>query len=157
MLRREASGIRRYVHLGTGNYNASTARLYTDLSFFTANEAIGQDATDLFNYLTGYSAKRSFHKLLVAPVNMRARMEDMIRREIDKHSPASPGHIVFKMNALEDPGIIELLYKASRAGVRVDLVVRGICCLRPGVPGVSDNIQVRSILGRLRSIAAART
>ena len=157
VLRREAGGIRRYVHLGTGNYNASTARLYTDLSFFTANEAIGQDATDLFNYLTGYSAKRSFHKLLVAPVNMRARMEDMIRREIDKHSPASPGHIVFKMNALEDLGIIELLYKASRAGVRVDLVVRGICCLRPGVPGVSDNIQVRSILGRLRSIAAART
>ena len=157
VLRREAGGIRRYVHLGTGNYNASTARLYTDLSFFTANEAIGQDATDLFNYLTGYSAKRSFHKLLVAPVNMRARMEDMIRREIDKHSPASPGHIVFKMNALEDLGIIELLYKASRAGVRVDLVVRGICCLRPGVPGVSDNIQVRSILVRLRSIAAART
>lgn len=148
VLRREAGGIKRYVHLGTGNYNASTGRLYTDLSFFTAKEGIGQDATDLFNFLTGYSAKRSFQKLLVAPINMRARLEDMIRREIDKHSPASPGHIVFKMNALEDPGIIELLYKASRAGVKVDLIVRGICCLRPGLTGVSENIQVRSILGR---------
>ena len=148
VLRREAGGIRRYVHMGTGNYNASTARLYTDLSLFTANEEIGQDATDLFNFLTGYSAKRSFKKLLVAPINMRARLEDMIRREIDKHSMASPGYLVFKMNALEDHGMIELLYKASRAGVKVDLIVRGICCLRPGIPGVSENIQVRSILGR---------
>ena len=148
VLRREPGGIRRYVHLGTGNYNPSTARLYTDISLLTANEDIGRDATDLFNYLTGYSAKRTFRKLLIAPVNMRSRLEDMIRREISRHSVASPGHIIFKMNSLEDHAMIELLYAASQAGVQVDLIVRGICCLRPGMPGISANIRVRSILGR---------
>ncbi len=148
VLRRETGGIRRYVHMGTGNYNATTARLYTDLSFFTTDEQIGQDATDLFNYLTGYSAKQSFQKLLVAPISMRSRLEETIQREISVHSAANPGHMIFKMNSLEDHGIIDLLYKASRAGVQVDLIVRGICCLRPGVPGLSDNIHVRSLVGR---------
>ena len=151
VVRREGDAIRRYVHLGTGNYNPTTARLYTDLSFFTSDEQIGADATDLFNYVTGYSANNEFRKLLVAPINLRQKLEELIRREID-HASTKAGkrdaRIIFKMNALEDPGMIRLLYQASEAGVRVDLLVRGICCLRPGVPGVSDNIRVTSIVGR---------
>jgi polyphosphate kinase len=147
VVRREGDAIRRYVHLGTGNYNPVTARLYTDLSFFTTDEQIGADVSDLFNYVTGYSAKREYHKLLVAPVNLRSRMEDLIQREILCARRGS-GHLIFKMNSLEDPSMIRLLYKASQAGVRVDLLVRGICCLRPQVPGISDNIRVTSIVGR---------
>ncbi len=145
IVRKEHEHIRRYVHLGTGNYNPTTARLYTDLSLFTADPEIGADATDLFNYLTGYSHKSDFRRLLVAPVTMRKRFADLIRREI---ALGERGHLILKMNALEDRGMIRLLYEASRAGVKVDLVVRGLCCLRPGIPGVSDNITVRSIVGR---------
>jgi polyphosphate kinase len=148
VVRREGEAIRRYVHLGTGNYNPVTARLYTDLSLFTADEQIGADVTDLFNYLTGYSAKNDFRKLLVAPINMRRRLEELIRREIDLAGRGQGGHLIFKMNALEDLGMIRLLYQASQAGVQVDLLVRGICCLRPGVAGVSENIWVISVVGR---------
>lgn len=145
IVRREHDGIRRYLHLGTGNYNAVTARLYTDLSLLTCDPDLGADATDLFNYLTGYSHKSDFHKLLVAPVTLRQGMADLIRREI-AHGPR--GRLIFKMNALEDKAMITLLYEASRAGVQIDLIVRGLCCLRPGIPGISENIRVRSIVGR---------
>ena len=145
IVRRERDGIRRYLHLGTGNYNTTTARLYTDLSLFTCNRDLGADATDLFNYLTGYSKKSDFRKLLVAPLALRKGMAELIRREIE-HGPR--GRLIFKMNALEDKAMIRLLYEALRAGVRIDLIVRGLCCLRPGIPGVSENIVVRSIVGR---------
>ncbi|MDE3195070.1 MAG: polyphosphate kinase 1 [Acidobacteriota bacterium] len=145
IVRREHESIRRYVHLGTGNYNTVTARLYTDLSLFTADSDIGADATDLFNYLTGYSHKTDFRKLLVAPLTLRKKLADLIRRET---AFGSQGRLILKMNALEDKEMIRLLYEASRAGVRVDLIVRGLCCLRPGIPGVSENITVRSIVGR---------
>jgi polyphosphate kinase len=145
IVRREQDGIRRYLHLGTGNYNATTARLYTDLSLFTCNADLGADATDLFNYLTGYSHKSDFRKLLVAPVTLRKRMTALIRREMEH---GSRGRLIFKMNALEDRAMVRLLYEASRAGVKIDLIVRGLCCLRPGIPGVSENITVESIVGR---------
>jgi polyphosphate kinase len=145
IVRREQDGIRRYLHLGTGNYNATTARLYTDLSLFTCNADFGADATDLFNYLTGYSHKADFRKLLVAPVTLRKRMTALIRREMEH---GSRGRLIFKMNALEDRAMVRLLYEASCAGVRIDLIVRGLCCLRPGIPGVSENIRVKSIVGR---------
>jgi polyphosphate kinase len=148
VVRREGEAIRRYVHLGTGNYNPITARLYTDLSLFTADEQIGADVTDLFNFLTGYSAKNDFRKLLVAPINMRQRIEELIRREIDHASRGKEAGMILKINALEDGEIIRLLYQASQAGVRVDLLVRGICCLRPGVAGLSENIRVTSVVGR---------
>ena len=148
VVRREGETIRRYVHMSTGNYNPITARLYTDLSFFTADEQIGADVTDLFNYVTGYSAKKEFHKLFVAPINLRQKMESLIRREIDHASKGREARLIFKMNALEDAGMIRLLYEASQAGVRVDLLVRGICSLRPGIPGVSENIRVTSLVGR---------
>ncbi|MDR3612608.1 MAG: polyphosphate kinase 1 [Candidatus Obscuribacterales bacterium] len=148
VVRREGDAIRRYVHLGTGNYNPVTAHLYTDIGLFTCDDEIGSDVTDLFNYLTGYSAKRDYRKLLVAPINMREQLEAFIRREIENHKAGKTSHIIFKLNALVDPGMIELLYEASRAGVKIDLIVRGACCLRPGIPGVSENIQVRSIVGR---------
>lgn len=148
IVRKEGDEIRRYVHLGTGNYNVVTAHLYTDLGLFTTDEEIGADATDLFNYLTGYSAKRDYRKLLVAPINMRQRLRELIEREIANHKRHGGGHMVLKMNALVDAEMIRLLYQASQAGVKVDLLVRGICCLRPGVPGVSDNIRVISIVGR---------
>ncbi len=148
VVRREGDAIRRYCHLATGNYNPATARLYTDLGYFTCDEQIGADATDLFNYLTGYSKKNHYRKLLVAPINLRQRLEEMIRREIEIHEREGGGHLIFKANALEDGPMIQLLYQASRAGVRVDLLMRGICCLRPGVPGVSEHIRVKSIVGR---------
>jgi polyphosphate kinase len=145
IVRREHEQIRRYVHLGTGNYNPATARLYTDFSLFTADPDIGADATDLFNYLTGYSHKADFRRLLVAPVTMRGRIAALIRREI---ALGTGGLLILKMNALEDKAMVRLLYEASRAGVRVELIVRGLCCLRPGIPGVSENITVRSVVGR---------
>ncbi|MBK9167903.1 MAG: polyphosphate kinase 1 [Bryobacterales bacterium] len=148
VVRREGKVIRRYVHLATGNYNPVTAHLYTDLGLFTADEQIGADATDLFNYLTGYSAKRDYRKLLVAPINLRSCLETLVRREIEHQRNGRSGHLVLKTNALVDGRMIRLLYEASQAGVQVDLIVRGICCLRPGVPGVSENIRVRSIVGR---------
>ena len=148
VVRREGDVIRRYCHLATGNYNAATARLYTDLGFFTADNQIGADVTDLFNYLTGYSHKKGFRKLLVAPINMRQRLEELILREIDVHRNGGQGKLIFKTNALEDGPTIRLLYQASEAGVPVDLIVRGACCLRPGLTGVSENIRVSSIVGR---------
>ena len=148
VVRREGDTIRRYCHLATGNYNPATARLYTDLGFFTCDEQIGADATDLFNYLTGYSLKKTFRKLLVAPLNIRQRLEDLIQREIDIQRNGVQGHLIFKMNALEDGPIIKLLYQASQTGVNIDLIVRGACCLRPQLAGVSENIRVISILGR---------
>ncbi|HBX69133.1 MAG TPA: polyphosphate kinase 1, partial [Chloroflexi bacterium] len=148
VVRNEGERIRRYVHLGTGNYNAVTAHLYEDLGFFTADEDIGADATDLFNYLTGYSAKSEYRKLWVAPVNLRQKMEERIRREISHAEAGKPARLIFKMNALADAPMIRLLYQASQAGVKIDLIVRSICCLRPGLERISENIRVISILGR---------
>lgn len=148
IVRREGEGIRRYVHLGTGNYNPITARVYTDFGFFTCDEQIAEDATYFFNSLTGYSKKNEPKELLVAPVNLRKRLEALIKREIAHQEKGEPGHLIFKMNALEDPKMIRLLYRASQAGVKVDLLVRGLCCLRPLFPGFSDNIRVTSIVGR---------
>ena len=148
VVRREGDAIKRYVHLGTGNFNPSTARSYTDLGFFTCDEEIGADVSDLFNHLTGYSAKKSYRKLLVAPHSMRSGLERLIRAEIERHKKHRDGYIILKMNALEDAGMIRMLYEASQAGVKIDLIVRGVCSLRPGVPGVSETISVRSIIGR---------
>ena len=135
VVRREGDRIARYVHLSTGNYNAVTAHLYTDIGMFTASEEVADDVTHLFNYLTGYSAKADYKRLLVAPVNLRSRMEAMIEREIEHQKQGRKGHLIFKTNALVDPEMIRLLYRASQAGVRVQLLVRGICCLRPGIAG----------------------
>jgi len=148
VVRREQNAIRRYVHIGTGNYNPKTAKLYTDLGLFTCNDELGADLTDLFNYLTGYSRQTEYRQLLVAPVNMRSQMLHLIRQEIDHCRQGKTGRIVAKMNSLVDPEIIATLYEASQAGVQIDLIVRGICCLRPGVPGVSDNIKIISVIGR---------
>ena len=148
VVRREGDHIRRYVHLATGNYNHVTATLYEDFGMFTCDDEIGADATDLFNYLTGYSAKADYRKLLVAPINLRQRLEELIHQEIEHARKGKEGRLVFKINHLVDPHMIRLLYQASQAGVRVDLVVRGICCLKPGIKGVSENIRVLSILGR---------
>jgi len=148
VVRLEGEGIRRYVHLGTGNYNVVTARLYTDVSLFTSNEEIAADVSELFNYLTGYSSQTEFRRLLVAPKGLRPDMAAMIRRESEFARQGGAGHMILKMNALEDTEMIRLLYEASQAGVRVDLLVRGICCLRPGLPGISENITVISIIGR---------
>ncbi len=148
IVRRENDGLRRYVHLGTGNYNATTARIYTDLCLLTCRPDIGADVSDLFNFLTGYSRQQQYRELLVAPVNLRERLTWLIEREMSHAMSGREGRLIFKMNSLVDPKMIDLLYLASRAGVRVDLIVRGMCCLRPGVPGISDNISVRSIVGR---------
>ena len=148
VVRKEGDGIRRYLHLATGNYNAVTANLYEDLGMFTCDDEIGADATDLFNYLTGYSAKDDYRKLLVAPINLRQRFEALIEREILLAKKGQPAHMILKMNALVDRPMINLLYKASQAGVQVDLLVRGMCCLCPGLPGISENIRVRSVVGR---------
>ena len=148
VLRREGDGIKSYLHLATGNYNAVTSHLYTDIGMFTANPDLACDTIDLFNFLTGYSDKRDYQKLLVAPVNLREQLEGLIKREIKLHEAEGNGHLVFKMNALVDPEMIRLLYKAARAGVKVDLLVRGICCLKPGIPGLSETIRVTSIVGR---------
>ncbi|MBL8176225.1 MAG: polyphosphate kinase 1 [Bryobacterales bacterium] len=148
VVRREGDVIRRYVHLSTGNYNAVTAHLYTDMGMFTCDPEIGADASDLFNYLTGYSAKSDYRKLLVAPINLRKRLEGLIQREMQHAKEGREARLIFKMNALGDAKFIRLLYEASQAGVKIDLIVRGICCLRPGIAGVSENITVRSIVGR---------
>jgi polyphosphate kinase len=148
VVRQEEDEIRRYVHIGTGNYNPKTAKLYTDLGLLSCREDLGADLTDLFNYLTGYSQQKSYRKLLVAPVNLRDRMVGMIRREIEHCKNGKSGRIIAKMNSLVDSHIIATLYEASQAGVQIDLIVRGICCLRPGVEGVSENIRVISIIGR---------
>ena len=148
VVRREADGIRRYVHVGTGNYNSRTARLYTDLGFFTTDPRIGADMTDLFNVLTGFSRQQTFRSLIVAPYGIRERFLELIAREAEHARAGRPARIVAKMNALADAEIIAALYRASRAGVDIDLIVRGICCLRPGLPDVSERIRVISIVGR---------
>jgi polyphosphate kinase len=148
IVRKEGDKIRRYTHYGTGNYNVVTAGLYTDLSLMTCDEDLGADATDLFNHLTGYSAKKSYRKLLVAPLDLFERTRQLIEREIEHQRQGRDGHIIFKMNALAHQGIIKLLYEASQAGVKIDLFIRGACALRPGVAGVSETITVRSIVGR---------
>ena len=148
VVRREGDGIVRYVHMGTGNYNDVTARVYTDIGFFTSDPDIGDDVSDLFNAITGYSLKQEYRKLLVAPGTMRRDILDRIEREIERQQQHGDGYLAFKMNALVDKKCIQALYRASQAGVKVDLQVRGICCLRPGVPGVSENITVTSIVGR---------
>ena len=148
VVRREADGIKRYAHIGSGNYNSKTARIYTDIGLLTSSPSIGADLTDLFNALTGFSRQRLYRKLLVAPPNMRFRFLEMIEREAASAREGKPARIIAKMNALVDAEIIEALYAASQAGVEIDLIVRGICCLRPGVSAVSDRIRVVSIVGR---------
>ncbi len=148
VVRREGDGIRRYLHLGTGNYNAVTSLIYEDTGLFTCDEAIASDVTDLFNYLTGYSTKNEFRKLLVAPINLRSGLEKLVRREIEHARAGQKAHLIFKVNAIVDTRFIALLYEASQAGVKVDLLVRSMCSLKPGIKGVSENINVVSIVGR---------
>lgn len=148
IVRREQEGLRHYLHLGTGNYNIVTSRIYTDYSYLTTSPELADDVTELFNSLTGYSKHRHYRSLIVSPLNTRKWMMEMIRNEIEHQKRNGNGRIVMKMNALVDDEIIRALYRASVAGVKIDLVVRGICCLRPGVPGISENIRVLSVIGR---------
>jgi polyphosphate kinase len=148
VVRKEQDGLRRYLHLGTGNYNASTAKIYEDLGLLTCQPQLGADATALFNALTGYSRHNTYQKLLVAPVGLRRAIVERIEREIRLHEEHGNGRLIFKMNALTDPDMIRLFYQASQAGVNIDLIIRGMCSLRPGIPGVSENIRVRSLVGR---------
>jgi polyphosphate kinase len=148
VVRREGAGLRRYVHLGTGNYNPSTARIYTDFSYFTDEPGLAEDGSDLFNYLTGYSEQEEYQELLVAPLTLRDKIERLIEEQTEKARNGESATITCKTNSLTDPQIIELLYEASQAGVKIDLIVRSICCLRPGVEGVSENIRVVSLVGR---------
>lgn len=148
VVRKEGDHIRRYVHLGTGNYHHITSRTYEDIGIFTCDDEIGADATDLFNFLTGYSAQRNFRKLLVSPNALRSKLVELIEREISNQEAGKPAHLIFKTNALVDKPLIKLLYKASQAGVKIDLVIRSMCSLRPGIEGLSDNIRVVSVIGR---------
>jgi polyphosphate kinase len=148
VVRQEGDRIRRYVHLATGNYNQITANQYEDIGLFTSDEAVGADATDVFNYITGYSTQSDYRKLLVAPVNLRKRIEALIEREMEHAKKGNPAYLIFKVNAIVDPEMIRVLYRASQAGVKLDLLVRGMCCLRPGIKHVSENIRVISIVGR---------
>ena len=149
VVRREQDGIRRYLHMGTGNYNDITARFYTDIGMFTCDEKFGEDASSLFNVITGYSTPPVYHKMKVAPTGLRTFFEDMIKRETENAQNGLPSGITAKINSLVDPAIIGLLYKASQAGVKITLIVRGICCLVPNIKGISDNIEVHSIVGQL--------
>ena len=148
VVRKEFDGVKRYVHLATGNYNAITAKIYTDLGLFTCDEDICSDVSDVFNYLTGYSKQKEYRKLFVSPVNMREKMLEKVLREIENAKKGKVGKIIWKMNSLVDPQTISALYEASNEGVKIDLIIRGICCLVPGVEGLSENIKVRSIVGR---------
>jgi polyphosphate kinase len=148
VVRREADGLQTYTHIATGNYNPTTSRLYTDLGLLTSDPVIGDDATDLFNFLTGFSMQKDYTRLMVAPVNLRKRMLALIERETDQALNGQPAHIMAKINRLTDLTIIEALYRASQAGVKIDLIVRGACMIRPGVPGLSQTINVRSVVGR---------
>ena len=148
MIRDEEDGLRAYFHIGTGNYNPKTATLYTDMGLFSCDPDIGADIMDVFNFLTGYSRQTQYRKLLIAPVNMRQRFADMIDAEIAHAKQGRPAQIIAKMNGLEDGPLIRKLYEASQAGVSIDLIVRGNCRVRPGLPGISDNIRVISVIGR---------
>jgi polyphosphate kinase len=148
VVRKEFDGVKRYIHMATGNYNAVTSKLYTDLGFFTCDDDICSDVSDIFNYLTGYSKQKDYRKLIVAPINMRNQMVEKIIREIENVKAGAQGKIIWKLNSLVDPIIISALYEASNSGVVIDLIVRGICCLVPNVPGLSENIKVTSIVGR---------
>ena len=148
VVRQEEDGIRRYLHLATGNYNAGTAKVYEDIGMFTCDPVMGEEVSELFNYLTGYSLEQEYKKLLVAPVNLRSRLTEMIRREAAHAEAGKNARILIKANAVVDPAMILELYKASQAGVKIDLFVRGMCSLKAGVPGVSENIKVTSIVGR---------
>ncbi len=148
VVRREADSLRRYIHVGTGNYNPATARIYTDIGLFTADQNFGADASELFNYLTGFSQQTEYRRLLVAPVNLRERLTALIEREMEHHKNGRPARIIAKINSLTDTKLIRVLYEASQANLPIDLIVRGVCTLRPGVPGLSETITVRSIVGR---------
>lgn len=148
VVRKEYDGVKRYVHLSTGNYNVVTTKLYTDVGFFTCDEKICSDVSDVFNYLTGYSQQRDFRELFVAPINIRQKFIQLIFREIQHKNEGNPARIIMKFNSLTDPAMIAALYEASNAGVKIDLIIRGVCCLIPGKKGLSENISVRSIVGR---------
>jgi polyphosphate kinase len=148
IVRKEQDGIRRYAHVGTGNYNRATAQIYTDIGLFTSDAAIVDDISEVFNYLTGYSNRRVYDQLLVAPLSLRSQLKALVDRECEHHEAGRPARLIFKLNAIADPGAVRKLYRASQCGVPIDLIVRGVCCLRPGVPGISDTITVRSIVGR---------
>ena len=148
VVRREGGSLRRYVYMGTGNYNPGTARIYTDFSYFTDDPKIGEDGTDLFNYLTGYSEQEEYQELLVAPLTLREKIVGLIREQRELAEKGEPARISCKMNSLTDPRIIEEFYQASQAGVKIEMVIRGICCLKPGLEGVSENIRVVSLVGR---------
>ena len=148
VVRNESEGVRRYAHLGTGNYNRITSQVYTDFGLFTADPEVLDDVSDLFNYLTGYSKRKAYRQLMVAPVSLRADFMALLEREADHARNGRPAHVIIKNNAVTDPAIIRALYRAAQAGVEIDLIVRGVCCLKPDVPGVSERIRVRSVLGR---------
>jgi len=148
VVRKESEGVRRYVHIGTGNYNATTAQIYTDFGLFTSDPEVGDDVQDVFNYLTGYSKRKEYRELLIAPVSLRARFLALLERELDHARNGRSAHVIAKNNAVTDPAVIRALYRAAQAGVEIDLVVRGACCLKPGLAGVSDRIRVRSVVGR---------
>jgi polyphosphate kinase len=148
VVRKEAAGVRRYVHIGTGNYNRATSQVYTDFGLFTADPSVLDDVSEVFNYLTGYSQRKDYNQLLVAPVSLRGRFVALVEREIEHARAGRPAHVIIKNNAVTDPGIVRLLYRASQAGVGVDMIVRGACCLQPGIPGVSERIRVRSVVDR---------
>jgi polyphosphate kinase len=148
VVRKESDGIHRYAHVSTGNYNRITSQVYTDLGLFTADEGVLDDITEVFNSLTGYSNRRSYNALMVAPVGLRQGFRALVEREMEHAKAGRPARLIIKNNAVADPGIIKVLYRASQSGVQVDMITRGVCCLRPGIPGISDRIQVRSIVGQ---------
>jgi len=148
VVRQEAHGVRRYAHIGTGNYNRATAQVYTDLGLFTADPAVLDDVSEIFNYLTGYSQRAEFNHMLVAPVSLRSRFVELLERERAHVQAGRPGHVIIKNNAVTDPAIVRALYRAAQSGVEIDMIVRGVCCLRPGLDGISQRIRVRSVVGR---------
>ena len=148
VVRQEADGVRRYAHIGTGNYNRATSQVYTDLGLFTADPAVLDDVSEIFNYLTGYSQRTHFNQMLVAPVSLRSRFVELLQREMAHAQAGRPAQVIIKNNAVTDPAIVRALYRAAQAGVEIDMIVRGVCCLRPGITGISQRIRVRSVVGR---------